>query len=342
MSKLISVIVPCYNVENLIGRCLESIQKQTIGIGNLEVILIDDASTDGTWEKIRQFEAQCPDSVIAIRCETNGKQGTARNIGMSYASAEYVTFVDSDDWLEEDMLEKLLAPMSEYPYDLVMTGYCRDDGNSQTNIIGNSGDGARHFSVDSDEKRGILIMCMSLGLCVWGKLYRKTFLTENELFFPEQMAYEDHFFILLLYLYISEALVLDECGYHYFVNPESTVLAKEAQHHYDVIKADDLTWAECERRGFLNKFRKELEVWFLLLAYLAPLKQISFRFGEPPYDFFTLLKESILAKIPDYKSNPYIKDYATDFNYGILQTLMLPVGKEDFSELCKLIKKRYS
>ena len=341
MEKLISVIIPSYNVENLIDRCLESLEKQTIGIDNLEIILVDDASTDGTWNRILSFETKYPESVVAIRCEKNGRQGTARNIGIDYASADFVTYVDSDDWLEADMLEKLYCHMTEHEYDFVMTGYWRDDASSKPHISRKTGEGDRHFVIDTEEKRGTLIMCMSVGSTVWGKLYRKEFLLNNNLYFPEGFAYEDHFFMLLIYLYATDFLILDDRGYHYYINENSTVLTNGASHHYDVITIDDIAWTECEKRGYLEKYRKQLEVYFLLLAYLAPLKVISYRFAAPPYDFYQKLRESILSKIPNYKDNPYIRDYATEFNYSVLETLTVDINEEEFKTLCQLIKKRY-
>lgn len=341
MKKLISVIVPCFNVENLIDRCLDSIANQTMGMENLEVILVDDASTDGTWKKIEAFEEKYPESVIAIQCEENGRQGTARNIGIQYASADYVTFIDSDDWIEEDMLECLYIPMKSHDYDFTSCGFWRDgaDGSPLAPRIESTGD--KHFIIDTDSKRGIFVMCMSAGLTAWGKLYRKSFLVDNDIFFLEKCAYEDRFFILLVYLYAKDVLVLDNKCYHYFVNMNSTILKSGASYHFDIIDVDTVTWNECVSRGFIERLRPELECYFLLIGYLAALKLVSFRYENPPYEFFLKLKAETLDKIPDYKQNPYIKDYATEFNYGVLETLNLPIDEQSFISLCETIKKRY-
>lgn len=341
MKKIISVIIPCYNVENLIDRCLDSIEKQTIGIDNLEIILVDDASTDKTWSKIEAFEQRYPESVMAIHCDENGRQGTARNIGMQYASAKYIAFIDSDDWIEEDMLESLYQPMTSHDYDFTACGFWRDKADGSLLISRNEGSGDKHFIIDNDSKRGTFIMCMSAGLTAWGKLYRRSFLLDNDIYFLEKCAYEDRFFILLVYLYAKDVLVIDNRCYHYFVNMNSTVLKSGASYHFDIIDVDNATWNECERRGFLNRIQDELECYFLLIGYLAALKLVSFRYETPPYEFFARLKEETLKKIPDYKSNPYIKDYATEFNYGVLETLALPIDEKTFLLLCETIKKRY-
>lgn len=341
MKKLISVIIPCFNVENLIERCLDSIVNQTMGIENLEIILIDDASTDGTWEKIEAFEKKYPESVLAIHCDENGRQGTARNIGMQYASAGYVTFIDSDDWIEEDMLECLYIPMKSHDYDFTSCGFWRDRADGKPLEPRLEGAGDKHLVIDNDSKRGTFVMCMSAGLTAWGKLYRKSFLLDNDIFFLEKCAYEDRFFILLVYLYAKEVLVVDNRCYHYFVNVNSTILKSGVSYHFDIIDVDTATWNECVSRGFIERLRPELECYFLLIGYLAALKLVSFRYENPPYEFYTTLKDETLKRIPDYKSNPYIKDYATEFNYGVLETLNLPIDEQSFISLCETIKKRY-
>ena len=115
----ISIIIPCYNVEKYIDKCMNSILNQTIGIENLEIILVDDKSTDNTVERLKQYEVAYPEQIMLILCEKNGRQGTARNIGMSYATGEYISFVDSDDWIRKDMYEILMTLIEETNADIV-------------------------------------------------------------------------------------------------------------------------------------------------------------------------------------------------------------------------------
>ena len=95
--KKISVIIPCYNVVRWIDRCMTSIAAQTMGIECLEIICIDDASSDGTWEHLQKWEQSFPEQIILIRQEVNRRQGAARNLGLQYASADWIAFVDADD-----------------------------------------------------------------------------------------------------------------------------------------------------------------------------------------------------------------------------------------------------
>ena len=107
MEEKISIIIPCYNAEQYIDRCLASVVNQSIGLDKLEIICVNDASTDGTWEKLCFWERQYQNEILLVDCEENGKLGKARNIGLAHASGKYVAFLDADDWMELDSYERL-------------------------------------------------------------------------------------------------------------------------------------------------------------------------------------------------------------------------------------------
>lgn len=115
----ISVVVPCYNVEKYIMRCVASLISQTIGFENMQVIFVNDASTDNTLSILRKIESAYPENVVLITYDKNLRQGGARNIGLSYATAKYVGFVDADDWIEPEMYEEMYNKMKCGNYDIV-------------------------------------------------------------------------------------------------------------------------------------------------------------------------------------------------------------------------------
>lgn len=342
MDKLISIIIPCYNVEKYIDRCFNSLLAQTIGFDKLEIIMIDDCSADCTWDRLTAIEASYPESVIVIHCDENGHQGRARNIGLQYASAPYVGYVDSDDWIEPDMYEKLYRKMVSYQCDIVMCQNWRDTAHCGQILPPKlTGAADRMFEIDTVEKRRIFIACGSIGYGAWDKLFTREFLLDNHIFFPEQLAYEDHFFATLLYFYAKRIYILEERLYHYYVNPASTVLSPNATHHFDMLTVDKMMWAECERRGFLTEYRKEVEYQFLTLCYLASMKMISLRLTHVPYDFFLELKEETLKRVPNYHDNPYISDYVTELNQILLRLLDLPINEQELNAFCDAVRMRY-
>lgn len=339
MDKLISIIIPCYNVEKYIERCFSSIEAQTIGMERLEVILVDDCSTDFTGKKLDAIEAAWPDSVIVVHCDRNGRQGRARNIGMEYASAPYVGFVDSDDWIEPDMYEKMYKKLRELSCDIVMCQSWRDFDDSGQNLLpGKTGEEDRLYQIDTVEKRKLFLAGAYMGFGVWNKLYRRDFLTKNLIFFPENLAYEDHYFGTLLYFYAKRIYILEERLYHYFVNQASTVLSKDASYHFDILTVDLMLWEECERRGFLRDYRQEMEYQFLTLCYLPSIKMMILRLSDVPYEYFCRLKEATLERVPDYRSNPYVKELVTEIYSVLLGLLECPVSKQDLADIFKTVR----
>ncbi|HDV2009368.1 TPA: glycosyltransferase family 2 protein, partial [Escherichia coli] len=113
----VSVIVPVYNVKPYLNRCVKTLLAQTLD--NIEIILVDDCSTDGSGEVIKQLVIKHPDVVKAVFLEINSKQGAARNEGIKIARGEYISFVDSDDWVSTDMLKLLYEKAKETGADLV-------------------------------------------------------------------------------------------------------------------------------------------------------------------------------------------------------------------------------
>ena len=119
MESLISVIVPVYNVENYLDKCIESIVNQTYK--NLEIILVDDGSLDSSSKICDEWAVK--DNRIKVIHKTNGGVSSARNEGLKNANGDFIAFVDSDDWLELNMYEKLISKQKETNTDIVFSGY---------------------------------------------------------------------------------------------------------------------------------------------------------------------------------------------------------------------------
>ena len=336
----ISVIVPCYNVEKYIDRCLQSMTVQSFGLENLEIICIDDASTDGTWQKLQEWEKRYPEHVMVVHCDVNGKQGTCRNIGLHYSSAPYVSFVDADDWLERDYFEKLYAPVVLEDYDVVACSYQRDSSEGLTYFEQReTGKESRGLMIDSVDKRKTFFNLYSCGHPVWGKIIKKQLLEENEVDFPEQITYEDAYFEALLHFYVNRLYLVEEQLYHYYVNPSSTILQKNADYHVDWLTVQLVKWRTWEQRGLLQDYREELEYEFLWSCYLGFLKLLAFRYETPSYPLFQLAREITLRFIPDYRQNKYAEDGFTEFQQLLLQTLYLPIDKIQFAQIMDLVKR---
>jgi len=306
----ISIIIPCYNVENYIDRCLESIISQTVGLSMLEVIAVNDASTDHTLEKLYQWEKRFPETILVITYEENLRQGGARNIGMEYAAGEYISFVDADDWIEKDMYALLYEKICSGHYDIVKCKFIREHVQNEIDLTTFSQ--IRHdveyiFSAKNRLYYGKVTETGNAGeygsLCTG--LYRKNLFTDNALKFPEHLAYEDNYFESLLTLFTHRLYIIDKILYHYFINPVSTTTTVNASHQLDRLTVELLTINAYKQYGAFDIYHDEIEWEFLQKFYLNTWYIIFTRFSHIP-DIFSDMKEKILSLFPDYKLNPYL------------------------------------
>ena len=338
--KKISVILPCYNVERLIDRCLESLVRQTVGIEKLEIICLDDKSTDGTRDCLHKWEKKYPEDINIVELPVNRRQGNARNVGVQYASSEWIAFVDSDDWVELTYFERMLNAAGDNGYDLVTCGFERDASSDLTLWNRETTGNAIEYKVDSMDLRRSYIIHPPLGTTAWAKLIRRSFLLENELFFPIDLTYEDAAWCSLLQLSFYKACSLEDKLYHYYVNHEATVLAKNSNHHLDCLTVQTQVWREYYRRGCMELYRDELEVEHFFSAYLTALKAIVLRYEQPDYNVYLLLRELMLERISGFRENPYYRNGTiSEYHKLLWSAVEHQLSRSDFAELAENIKK---
>lgn len=336
---LISIIIPCYNAEEYVDRCLESLKAQTIGFENLEIILINDASTDQTLNKIEAWEKQYPEQIGIISLDTNMRQGYGRNIGIQNASADYIGFVDIDDWVDPDMYQQLFEKMIEGDYDIVRCKYVRDSLVNENPVNQNPrNDKVYHFI----SKEGFYIHDTpdtgnngSYG-GVWSGLYKKTLITNNQIWFPEKLTYEDNYWMSLISYYTKNEYILDLEMYHYFVNPHSTITTPNSPHHFDRLEIEMLLLEEYKKRGIFYIDHDNIEWNFIQMFYLNSLFIFFTRFEYIP-DIINDMRKIVVANFPNYKENPnYSKLYMN--HLVLLATLSEPA--RDLTDVELAVLKR--
>ncbi|GHU42008.1 glycosyl transferase [Clostridia bacterium] len=280
-------------------------EEQSIGIENLELIFVDDASTDdgATWNAILDFEAKYPNQVIAIQHEENKKQGGARNTGLRYASAKYVGFVDPDDWIEKDMYKVLYDKAVEYDCEVVC---CRmyTEYATRWDLSREMEEGLHAYEKNAacgGDKRAIL----PGGVFV--KLYRKSLILDNSLWFPEKIFYEDNYWGAILSCYVKRYYAMNDVFYHYCSRNDSTVHSKQATHHLDRIVIEERKLEKYREIGVFERCYREIEIEFLQLYYINTLTLLARRWEEIPYEVYVRLCEGIEKNFPDYQNNPYLK-----------------------------------
>lgn len=243
-AALISVIVPVYNIMEYLPRCVESVCRQTYE--NLEILLVDDGSTDGTGALCDTLAAK--DGRIRVFHKKNGGTSSARNLGIAMAGGEYLGFVDSDDYIEPDMYEKLMEALKESEGDIVQIG--RNEVDEEGNILPDicippvqkEVISSRDFLEELLMHRGDCSFCT--------KLVRKTCFEKWQ--FPEGVLNEDFHLLVQMLTEVPRVISLPGYGYHVFYRIGSNT-RKEKKEHFSRVFSDnvdnaDLVYAMVEER----------------------------------------------------------------------------------------------
>lgn len=311
--KKVSVVVPCYNVSECLGHCMDHLIRQTIGIENIEIILVDDASTDNgaTWEVIMQYEKQYPESIIAIALEENHRQGGARNVGISYASGEYLIFCDADDWLRTEALGLLCMVMEKTETDVVEFCYKKVYEYTGEEMPLESGNGNYELNDINDEKRRELLVTFTdnFGLGCMVKMYRMSLIKEHNIRFAEYLICEEPSFTLPVRLYEKKHIFLDMVLYYYYQKPGSTMNSSWDDRKLDNVNVWIILYKDLRERGFLEKYPVELEYAFWGWGIELTVGMLINRGYTLQAEELAYLREIALKYCPDIRHNPYFAKY---------------------------------
>lgn len=249
----VSIIIPVYNTEKYLKRCVESCINQTLS--DIEIILIDDCSKDNSRNIIKDYANRYPDKVRYIFQEENHRQGAARNRGMEIAQGEYLVFVDSDDWIEPDMCELLYKKAKESNADMVGSNYFLSwDNKDEIKKVEITEEMCGNMDI---HKKYIYIKNYGM---FWTRMYKRTLIQKSKLEFPEDIFYEDAFFNFYSVLYSEKIEHIDKEFYHYYQENQSTVRNRNNVRQYERIKLAE----EILKYG---KNHKELEEYRGTIAY---------------------------------------------------------------------------
>lgn len=236
----VSIIVPVYNVEDCLSYCVDSLRQQTYK--NIEIILVDDGSTDHSGEICDQYAQE--DERIKVLHIDNGGQSRARNIGVQASSSDWIMFLDSDDYYDLKAVEYLIALRDKYAVDLVVTSIV-EVRTYQTEL--NTEDISLENSEKLDRYTGLVRMFYgnSVGTHPGGKLYKKEILLQYP--YPEGMIYEDLALAYEHIHYCTEIAVGYRSVYKYYRRMGSTVNSKYSERLLDFYKAMEWNRAYVER-----------------------------------------------------------------------------------------------
>jgi glycosyltransferase involved in cell wall biosynthesis len=214
----VTVIIPVYNTERLLDRCLESVVRQSLS--DIEIICVDDGSTDGSPALLDSWAER--DARIRVIHQTNGRQGKARNAALRVARGEYVSMIDSDDYIPEEYFERLYSAATEADADVAICGIVKQKPVGERVVIAFD-----RVEVVRDADAKLRVCHCPPEFHPVNKLYRRAMLERLGLRFKEGVPYEDVMFVTRAIVECDRVVTVPNVHYYYVLNPSSTVKSRQ-------------------------------------------------------------------------------------------------------------------
>lgn len=287
MKKLISIIIPVYNSINYMERCLKCLDEQTSN--QFEVIFIDDCSTDNSYEELCEKLKEVKYSYQLLKNEKNMGPGLTRNRGIDNANGEYLLFVDSDDFISNDCIEKLVFLIENDEFDCVIFDYHKLFENGKLKKFN-----TMHSNIDKIDNKILLALSSGSTCC---KLYKKKTIKDNNVYFPDLIRSEDLVFNKIAISKCKNVFYLKEPLYYYYQRSNSIMHDVSTLNPQNNINAFNYIKEKMP-------YSQELEMIFIR-EYLYLVVQIYILNGYGNKQIRDFINECN-SMYPDWKKNKYI------------------------------------
>lgn len=316
--KKLSIIIPCYNVEKFIKKCIESIEKQTYN--DLEIIIVDDGSNDNTLKIVKELKKKYKN--ITIIEQRNSGVSIARNNALKVASGDLITFVDADDFLENDMYEKMINKMEEESADIISCNYnviveneiVRQGKNDETVLV---------YEGQNNIMKAFFKQKIS-GIAVWNKIFKKN-IVEMIHFENELKHYEDKVFLYKACKEAKKVILYNISKYNYVKNDKSASSKIFDISYLDILDAQNII---CKQENeFEDLSKMDLSNTYLSLIRMMIISEEYKRYKDLYYDYIQLVKKTKYKQIRNMNKKEMI------------ETLVLKTNKKLYEILIKIRKR---
>lgn len=291
----VSIIMPVYNTQKYLRRCLDALVNQTLK--DIEIIAVNDGSTDGSLDILQEYAAKY--EMIRVISKENGGQATARNLGIKESTGEYIGFADSDDYVDVTMFEKMYSLAKQKNCDMVECYFhylMETDG--EPKVLQPRGR-VREYKNQQD-------MLIDPQVSPWNKLYRREVLMHPDVYFPEGLIYEDTAFYIKTIPHVKSAAYLDEQLVYYFLRGNSTMNANKSQKVGNIFPVLENILEFYKKHGFYEEYKQELEYFCVKIVLCSSLSRIG-RVTDKKLENELLDKSFAFINryFPQYKQNNY-------------------------------------
>ena len=290
--KKVSVIVPVYNVEKYIDKCLESLIFQTLD--DIEIIIVNDGATDASKIAIQRYINRYPEKIIYVEKE-NGGLSDARNYGIPYATGEYIAFVDSDDYVEKNMYEKMYELAKKENSDMVECDFYWEYEKKLKYDKGITYKGKKEMLVNAR-------------VVAWNKLIKTSIIKENNLEFPKGLRYEDIEFTYKLIPYINKVSFLKEPMVHY-IQRDNSISNNQNERNKEIFDVLDNVIQYYKDKNIYDEYKEELEyVYTRYLLCSSFLRMVKIQDKKIRKELLSQTWKNLNMKFPKWKENKILKN----------------------------------
>lgn len=299
----VSVIVPIYNTEQYLKRSIDTLVNQTLE--EIEIILVNDASPDNSIKIMREYEKKYPEKIIVIDSKENLKAGGARNLGIDIAKGEYIGFVDSDDWVELDMFEKLYNKAKENNADIVDCNYILASGIGEILSEKTSNLTSQAGELNLEQMKSVILRTGRFST----KIYKKEMLDKFNIRFPEGIFYEDNEFVPVALVHSKYLDKVNENLYYYYKKNETSITSRQdSYHHFDRLITAENFLNYTKKISIYEKYKDEIDFTFIRLYYTNTIGMVIRNFQQIPIEKLKEIRQYIISNYPDYRKNKYFKE----------------------------------
>lgn len=313
MKALITVIVPVYNVEKYLERCLYSLENQTLN--ELVVYVINDGSTDQSLDIVKKFVNRNP-SRFKLFNKINGGLSDARNYGLKFVETEYLGFIDGDDYVENDFYEKLLTKAIADQSDIVLSDivYEWEQSNKQHRLSG----------LKQDKLGSYLFMSP---LFAWNKLYRTSLFKENHFEYSQGLWYEDIPVSFPLFALANKVSYEPDTYVHYLQRSGSIMATFTHKKLWDIFEILNQVILRFKDIKLIEKYNAEIE--YLHIEQLLLFGMFRFLRSDESYDLVRKAYEIMHKNFPKWRTNKFIRKQNLVYQMFLLSfhPVFLPIYK---------------
>ena len=291
--KSVSVIVPFYNVEGYIGRCLDSLVKQTLD--DIEIILVNDGSKDRSKIVVDKYLKEYPEKIVYLEKE-NGGLSDARNYAIPYAKGEYIAFLDSDDYVEYTMYKDMYELAKKENSDMVECDFYWE----------------YPYKNKTKEDKGLIYngkkeMIEKVRVVAWNKLIKKDILEKSKIIFPKGYRYEDVEFTYKLVPYLDKVSFLKKPCVHY-IQREGSISNNQNERNKEIFDVLGHVIGFYKENNLYEEYKDELEYIYIRYAFCSSLLRIvKIKDQNIQQKLLDLTWEKVNTTFPKWKKNPILK-----------------------------------